>query len=174
LSESELDTRAGVAAQGVSARLPEHRAMTMPETIRESAVATTAFVPLRTVAVIDDSDADLLYSQVVLTHAKLAQRVLTFGSAADALRHLRSAAPTIEVILLDINMPEMNGFEFLDAYERFDAGLRVRAVIVMLSSSPDPAERARARAYPSVHGYLVKPLRPEAFRSLLESIRLSS
>lgn len=114
---------------------------------------------LKQVLVIDDSDPDLLYAKIVLESAAIAEHVLPFETAVEALDFLcRPQGHDADLILLDINMPEMNGFEFLDRYERLHADHQAHAVVVMLTSSPDPRDRARAMAYASVKGYVVKPL----------------
>ncbi len=111
------------------------------------------------VMIIDDSEADLLFTQIVLERSGRPWRVLPFESARDALGFLTSQAETaVELILLDINMPAMNGFEFLDAYEQLRSGHQARAVVVMLTSSPDPGDRARAMSFASVRGYVQKPI----------------
>lgn len=114
---------------------------------------------LKQVLVIDDSDPDLLYAEVILDKAGIATKVTTFGTALEALEFLQgSEGREAEVILLDINMPEMNGFEFLDAYQDLLAEGQTRAVVVLLTSSPDPSDQARAMSYACVKGYIVKPL----------------
>ena len=123
---------------------------------------------LKEVLIIDDSDADLLYASVILEGAQVAEQVIPFGTAAEALAFLqRPEGHDADVILLDINMPEMNGFEFLDAYEKLHADHRARAVVIMLTTSPDPVDRARALAYPCVRSYVVKPIDVPAAQSLL-------
>jgi CheY-like chemotaxis protein len=122
---------------------------------------------LNRVMVIDDSDADLLYTRIILERCGAVAEVLTFGSAIDALAHLKTpGVPPIDVILLDINMPEMGGFEFLTAYEAGAASERASAVVVMLTSSPDPTDRARAFAFSAVRSYVVKPLDLASARDL--------
>lgn len=124
-------------------------------------------MPLRTVMLIDDSDADLLYTHVVLEQSQVAAQVLDFGFAAEALAYLRRpAGHDVDVILLDINMPEMNGFQFLDAYEQLHRSQQAHAVVVMLTSSPDPADRQRALAHRCVLDYVVKPLERSAALAL--------
>jgi CheY-like chemotaxis protein len=114
---------------------------------------------LKQILIIDDSDPDLLYTRIVLESAAIAEEVLPLETAADALAYLcRREGHDVDVILLDINMPEMDGFEFLEHYERLHVDHMAHAVVVMLTSSPDPRDRARAMAYSSVKGYVVKPL----------------
>lgn len=126
---------------------------------------------LREVVLVDDSDPDLLFTEVVLQSASVAERILPFGTAAEALEFLQQPqGHQADVVLLDINMPEMNGFEFLDAYEALHQQQRARAVVVMLTSSSDPSDRERASAYSCVKGYLVKPIDAQGARWLLEVV----
>jgi CheY-like chemotaxis protein len=128
---------------------------------------------LNRIVLIDDSEPDLIYSRIVLERSGIAREVQAFESAREALDWLQ--APTCsgaDVILLDINMPGMDGFEFLDALKQAGtclAGSRLNQV-VMLTSSPDPDDRARAASYPCVRGYLVKPLDKAAVLALPASL----
>lgn len=122
---------------------------------------------LREVMLIDDSDADLLYTQVMVEGSGVADAVLPFGLAEEALEFLRQPqGHDVDLILLDINMPEMNGFEFLEAYEKLHRSQQAHAVVVMLTSSPDPADRQRAMSYACVRDYVVKPIDRQAAAAL--------
>ncbi len=113
---------------------------------------------LKKLVLVDDNEADLVYSGIVLERAGIAAAIVSFDAAIDALDYL-SGLDGVEVdgVLLDINMPRMNGFEFLQAYEsRF--GAAARAIVVMLTSSPDPRDRERALAFRSVKGFVTKPI----------------
>ena len=126
---------------------------------------------LKDVLVIDDSDPDLLYAKIIIDRAGVAEQVIPFETAMDALAYLqRPEGHNADVVLLDINMPEMDGFQFLDAYERLHADHRARAVVVMLTSSPDPLDRERAMAYSCVKGYVIKPIDSKSARSLLDIV----
>jgi CheY-like chemotaxis protein len=70
------------------------------------------------------------------------------------------------MILLDINMPGMDGFQFLDAFEALPDDMRAGTIVVMLTSSPDPRDRMHAEAYSCVRGYVVKPISLAAARQL--------
>ena len=117
---------------------------------------------LNTVMVVDDSDADLLYTRLVLERSGAAREVITFDQARAALEALREPTLRVDVILLDINMPGMNGFEFLQAYEAMQRERGNGPVVVMLTSSPDPSDRERALAFASVRGYVTKPIDRES------------
>ncbi len=118
--------------------------------------------------VVDDSDADLLFARIVLERAEAGFEVLPFDTARDALARLQDAsAEPVDVVLLDINMPGMNGFDFLDAFERLPPERRHSAVVVMLTSSPDPGDRERALAHRCVRGYITKPMSRQAAADLL-------
>ena len=127
-------------------------------------------MPLR-VMMVDDNDSDLLYTQVTLKRCGVPCEVLAFERAEDALAHL-GATPGhgVRLVLLDINMPVMNGFAFLDAFEALPAAQRGQAEVVMLSSSSDPADMARAQAHASVIGYLTKPLERAEAAALLQRV----
>lgn len=110
------------------------------------------------VLLVDDSEFDRLYTSVILGKTGLPWAVQECESGAEALRAITQAAGPAALILLDVNMPGMDGFEFLDAFERLPAAQRGHTAVVMLSSSPLDTERHRALAHAVVKDYLVKPL----------------
>lgn len=113
----------------------------------------------RRIMLIDDYESDLLFTRLMLERCDQQYQVVEYDSAQEALQYLQShPGHGISVILLDINMPGMNGFEFLQAYEMLAATKQAEAVVVMLTSSPDPRDRARAESFGSVRGYITKPI----------------
>lgn len=135
-------------------------------------------MPLVEIVVIDDSPSDLILGGTVIESAGVAQRVRSFDSAIDALAYLRQpAGRQVELILLDLEMPHLNGFEFLEQFERLRVSDRLRAVVVMLTASSDPGERDRAYGFSCVKHYLQKPLtlaEARALVSLVEQTRRAS
>ncbi len=126
---------------------------------------------LKKVVLVDDNEADLVFGDIILERSGVAAAVVSFDSAAEALDHLAGPEGSdVDCVLLDINMPGMDGFEFLQAYEAlFDAG--ARAIVVMLTSSPDPRDQERARAFRSVKGFITKPITPDHARGLVRCPR---
>ena len=123
---------------------------------------------LNTVMVIDDSEIDLLFARIVLERSGVAHQLVLLESAQAALALLVGPpALAVDLILLDINMPGMNGFEFLAAYGQQCAH---PAPVMMLSSSPDPADRAQALRHGFVRDYLTKPLAPAMAARLAERL----
>jgi CheY-like chemotaxis protein len=123
------------------------------------------------VLMVDDNENDLLFTRIALQRSGVDYEVQAFERARDALA-LLSARPDhgIDLILLDINMPVMDGFAFLQAFEALPAGHRARTVVVMLSSSSDPADHGRAAGHACVRGFLSKPLDKEAAAGLIRLI----
>ena len=121
----------------------------------------------------DDSLVNYLNSEMIHAMAPKSQ-ILTFESAAKALASLHSKVDLEENsfpqwIFLDINMPFMDGWEFLEQYAQFPASFRLNTKIFLLSSSIDKHDLDRASANLYVFDYLVKPLND----AQLEGIGLS-
>jgi CheY-like chemotaxis protein len=111
---------------------------------------------------IDDNEIDLLLHERLITLQQISRTVLSFTSANKALEFLSSnislhrIPPTI--ILLDIQMPEMDGFEFLTAFDTYPSKIKSQCYIVMVSSSLDYGDINRTNANPLVIKLLKKPL----------------
>jgi CheY-like chemotaxis protein len=123
--------------------------------------------------VVDDNESDLLFTRIVVEKAGIAAKVTVFDDARHAIGHLQRDDNNVDAILLDINMPVMDGFAFLTAFEALYQPRRAAPpVVVMLTSSPDSRDRDRAFAFASVRDYIVKPITVEQAREL--ALRLSA
>ncbi|MCV6595024.1 MAG: response regulator [Silicimonas sp.] len=128
---------------------------------------------LERILLIDDERFDHMASQRLLRTIDGIGAVHEFDHARDALAFLAEAPPGPgDVIFLDVNMPAMNGFEFLDAAtEAFGPALG-GAIVIMLSTSLNPADRERSLGYEAIKGFENKPLTAlivERARVILES-----
>ncbi len=110
------------------------------------------------ILLVDDNEADNVYHEIMLRRAGFSGDVVICESGEAALDYLRDHGDALpELVLLDINMPGMDGFEFAQHATRYlQAG--DTATIVMLTSSASEADRRRARQLPVIRGYIIKPL----------------
>jgi len=115
-----------------------------------------------TVMTIDDEKVDQMLYRRILERSGLVDKVLAFRMAPEALAYLRQKErDPVDVILLDVNMPQMNGFEFLEAAVAELGEHFVSGVVIMLTTSLNPEDKARALRFDVVRDCLDKPLRRE-------------
>jgi CheY-like chemotaxis protein len=118
-----------------------------------------------TVMLIDDNEIDNLINQKMIEAASIAENIYTHTGAKSAIEFLRNmekleVADKVlpDVIFLDIDMPLMDGFQFLDEFEKLTNVAKKKCKIVMLTSSINPQDFNRSKKYENVRLYLNKPL----------------
>ncbi len=118
--------------------------------------------PLGHVMLIDDEKIDQMMYERILKRSGMTDSVIGFTYAEDALAYLKSPDnPQVDLILLDINMPRMTGFEFLEtASAELGSDLDI-VVVIMLTTSLNPRDQERAASFSAVRAYVNKPLEME-------------
>ena len=135
------------------------------------AASEAATRPLRAMC-IDDEAVDLMLNLRILSRCEDFGEILTFPDAEQALDFLRGhQGATIDVIFLDVNMPRMTGFEFLEAATAELGPRFARGVVIMLTTSLRDADKARAARFDVIRDYLPKPLSPEKARAVANLVQ---
>lgn len=122
------------------------------------------------VMIIDDNPTDRFVHKKLLEIHSIAEEVLEFESGKLALQFLKSLeeeSETPDIILLDIMMPEMDGFDFLVHYSNLLDRLPKVPRVFMLSSTDDEKDIKRVRNSKLVEKMLRKPFSPDSFKNLL-------
>jgi CheY-like chemotaxis protein len=125
---------------------------------------------VKCIMLIDDDENDNYFHEREIKKAEPESVVIVATSGKDGLNYLKSEkyikGMKPDLIFLDINMPGMNGWEFLMEYGCLDKELHHSAVIIMLSSSANPDDMEKLKSNGAASDYVIKPLT----KNILESI----
>ena len=124
------------------------------------------------IMLVDDNKNDNFFHEREIKKTHLETYVIPKESGAEALEYLNSmiesgnTKPTL--IFLDINMPGMDGWGFLDEYSKLDKDIQSGIIVVMLTTSDNPETKVRAMSWSSVSDYITKPLTKEIMEDLVD------
>jgi len=121
-----------------------------------------------TLLVDDDETANYL-NESLFRRLDATEQLLVARNGLEALTLINRNCPGRDcptLILLDINMPVMSGFEFLEAYSQLELGQRQSTVIIMLSTSQNPRDMEKLRQA-GIAGFINKPLTKKALEEIL-------
>ncbi len=132
---------------------------------------------LNTILLVDDDPAINFYHSYILKEANVALKIEEAYNGKDALSYLRCVdkfvnrepdCPSPNLIFLDLNMPVMDGFDFLDAFEKWHCCQKGNIKICILTTSSHENDQRRAAAYSCISEYLSKPLSDEDLHRVLD------
>lgn len=131
----------------------------------------TAF---NSVMLVDDNEIDNFINERIIAGAHFSKNVLIYSSGKSALEYLINILKTgqqesiifPEVIFLDINMPMMDGFQFMDEFNKLKNGMKKSPKVVVLTSSMNPIDKQKALHH-SIQYFLNKPLSHVALAAIL-------
>lgn len=120
------------------------------------------------VLIVDDDPITLFIHRQNVIKCELSSEPLAFSNGKEVLDYLKEQTDedVVYFILLDINMPEMNGWQFLQVLNSKHAD---RIYTVMVSSSVDSRDHLKAQEFKSVIGYLEKPMSVAVLRDFMEA-----
>jgi len=112
---------------------------------------------VRYAILIDDDEATNVYHDIIVKQADIVEKYQIFDGALSALEFLKTKKETPDLILLDINMPKMTGWEFLEEYKKLNHTANPPKVI-MLTTSLGAFDKKQAEYNSIVSGFRQKPL----------------
>ncbi len=127
----------------------------------------------KAVMLIDDNEIDNLINQKMLEASNIAETIFMHTGAKGALEFLKNIEKLSangvglpEVIFLDIDMPLMDGFQFLDEFDKLSDYIKNNISIIMLTSSINPQDLSKAKKSHFVKKYINKPLTQDSLEKL--------
>jgi CheY-like chemotaxis protein len=124
---------------------------------------------LNCILLVDDDDDDNYFHQIIINEMNIVNKIDVVMNGIEALAYLKkeNQMPP-EIIFLDINMPKMNGWEFLDQYQHLSTEQKAKGLIVILTTSANPDDLKKAKELQDVTGFTTKPLTKEMLKELLQ------
>jgi CheY-like chemotaxis protein len=133
-------------------------------------------IKLNCVLVIDDDEPTNFFNQMIVEQANCTETVKVAQSGQEALEYLSTSArlacehqefPCPDLIFLDINMPAMDGWEFLERYRELEKQRKNQVIVVMLTTSLFQEDMVKAQNMPEISAFENKPLTPEKLENIL-------
>ena len=127
------------------------------------------------VMLVDDNEIDNLINQKMIEASGICEHIFVHSGAKSAIEFLKNIEKLIkgnvnlylpELLFLDIDMPLMDGFQFLDEFDKLSDVIKNHCKIVMLTSSLNPQDMSKAKKNINVLKYLNKPLTQDSIKKL--------
>jgi two-component SAPR family response regulator len=126
------------------------------------------------IGIIDDDKIFQFTLGRVINHNKQAERIITFSDGEKAIQYLtnnkRIPENIPDIIFLDVNMPNINGWQFMEKYASIKADIKKKATIFMWSSSLNLIDIERASKISEISDYTIKPIKLEGVRRFFEKL----
>ena len=125
------------------------------------------------ILLIDDDEPTNFLNKLTIEQSGCAKHVQVVQSGLEALEYLRGengykGLPRPDLIFLDINMPAMDGWEFLGQYRELNKEQQADIIMIMLTTSLNPDDELRTKEFPEIAGFENKPLLLQRLEDILE------
>lgn len=124
---------------------------------------------LNSILLVDDDEDDNYYHKIIINKMEMVNKIAVAENGIEALAYIKDEANIPpDIIFLDLNMPKMNGWEFLEQYQHLTIKKKAKVLIVILTTSLNPDDKKRAEEIKDVTGFETKPLSKEILSELLD------
>lgn len=129
---------------------------------------------IKNLALIDDDELFVFLTKMTIEETNLVDLIKVFRNGLDAINFLKENSndpdQLPEVILLDISMPVMDGWQFIEEYIKLKPRIGKKITIYIVSSSISPKDLAKAKSISEVTDYIIKPMTKEALIEIIKRI----
>ena len=127
---------------------------------------------LKTLTLVDDDDIFVFLTTKIIEQTNLVDLIKVFGNGLDAINFLKENKNNVDalpdIILLDLNMPIMNGWQLLEKYNKLNPTIGKKITIYICSSSISPDDITRAKTISEVSDYIIKPITKDKLIDLIK------
>ena len=131
-------------------------------------------IPIKNLLLIDDDEIFTFMTKKIIERTNLAEQIKIFVNGKEAIDFLQSIAHKKdllpEIIFLDISMPVMDGWAFLDEYIALKPKFGKKVTLYIISSSVSPRDHERAKNYTDVSDFIVKPISKDKFIDIVKNL----
>lgn len=126
---------------------------------------------LNCILLVDDDDDCNFFHKRLLNKMECVEQIHIVNNGEEALNYLMSniekKQSNPDLILLDINMPKVNGWEFLDSFKELDEAEKNKITLIMLTTSLNPDDKLKAKLYKEIRGFYEKYLDQDSMNKIL-------
>ena len=130
------------------------------------------------ISIVDDDDIYRYSIMRTLKDLNVTKKILVFRDGEEAidfmLDNLGNSQDLPDVIFLDINMPIMDGFEFMEEYVKIKPKVGKKITVYMISSSVNPVDLEKAKSISEISDYIIKPIKAEKLASIIKELEQPS
>ena len=129
---------------------------------------------IKILTLVDDDDIFVFLTTKIIEQTNLVDLIKVFGNGLDAINFLKENKNNVDalpdIILLDLNMPIMNGWQFLEEYNKLNPTIGKKITIYICSSSISPDDITRAKTISEVSDYIIKPITKDKLIDLIKKL----
>lgn len=129
---------------------------------------------IKSACIIDDDEIFVYGTRRIMEEVRFCDDIVVFNNGKEAIdgmqNYLTEGKSLPDVIFLDINMPIMNGWDFLEEFTKIPNLNKGEVLLYVVSSSVDPSDLEKAKEFELVNNYILKPILPKQLHEILDAL----